>query len=159
MEEGGPSWAAEPFALQMAGKWDRAAERWAEIGCPYESALALADADDDDALRRALEELQTLGARPAAAIVTRRLRDRGVRGLPRGPRPATRENPAGLTTRELEVLRLVTEGFPNAEIARRLFLAEKTIDHHVSSILRKLGVPSRRLARVAAVQLGLASPR
>ena len=72
----------------------RRASSGRELGCPYEAALALADADDDDALRRALDELQRLGARPAAAIVARRLRERGARGLPRGPRPATRENPA-----------------------------------------------------------------
>ena len=88
-----PHRAAEPFALQIAGQWKHAAERWAQIGCPYEAALALADADDESALRQSLDALQDLGARPAAAIVARRLRQRGIRGLPRGPRPSTRENP------------------------------------------------------------------
>ena len=55
-----PADAAEPYALQMRGEWARAAALWAEIGCPYEAALALADADDDDALRGALAELQRL---------------------------------------------------------------------------------------------------
>ena len=73
-----------------AGRWAQAAKLWAEIGCPYEAALALAGADDDEALRGALAELQRFGARPAAAIVARRLRERGARALPRGPRPATR---------------------------------------------------------------------
>jgi hypothetical protein len=73
-------------------------------------ALALADADPEKPLRQAYDELQTLGARPAAAIVARKLRERGARGVPRGPRPRTRENPAGLTTREREVLGLLTEG-------------------------------------------------
>jgi class 3 adenylate cyclase/tetratricopeptide (TPR) repeat protein len=85
-----PHGAAEPYAVQMSGDWERAATLWTEIGCPYEAALALADAGDEDALRRALDQLQGLGARPAAAIVSRRLRERGVRGLPLGPRPATR---------------------------------------------------------------------
>ena len=90
---------AEPYALQLAGEWTRAAELWREIGCPYEAALALADADEEEALRRALDELQRLGARPAAAIVARRLRERGARGLPRGPRPATREESGRADTR------------------------------------------------------------
>ena len=96
---------AEPYRLSISGDWARAAERWRQIGCPYETALALADADDESALQQAFEGLQALGARPAVAIVARRLRERGVRGIPRGPRPRTRENPAGLTTRETEVLR------------------------------------------------------
>jgi DNA-binding CsgD family transcriptional regulator len=151
-----PAETAEPYALQIRGEWAQAATLWAEIGCPYEAALAVADADDDDALRRALTELQRLGARPAAAIVARRLRERGARALPRGPRPATRENPANLTARELEVLTLVAQGLRNAEIAERLFLAPKTVDHHVSAILRKLNVPTRGHASAEAVRLGIA---
>jgi DNA-binding NarL/FixJ family response regulator len=89
-----------------------------------------------DALRRALEEFHGLGAQPAAAIVARRLRKRGARGLPRGPSLATRRNPAGLTRREAEVLALVADGLRNAEIATRLVLSERTVDHRVSAILR-----------------------
>ena len=85
-----PHGAAEPYAVQMSGDWARAATLWTEIGCPYEAALALADSGDEGALRRALDQLQGLGARPAAAIISRRLRERGVRGLPLGSRPATR---------------------------------------------------------------------
>ena len=147
--------AAEPYALELAGDRERAAELWSAIGCPYEAALALAGADDDGALRRALAELQQLGARPAAAIVARRLRERGARDLPRGPRPATRENPANLTAREIEVLALVAQGLRNADIAERLVVAEKTVHHHVSAILRKLGVRTRREAGAEAVRLGL----
>jgi DNA-binding CsgD family transcriptional regulator len=150
-----PTGAAEPYALQMQGDWKRAAELWTKIGCPYESALALAQAGDDETLRRALDELQALGARPAATIVARRLRERGARGLPRGPRSATRKNSANLTPRELGVLELVAQGLPNAEIAKRLFLAEKTVDHHVSAILRKLAVRTRAQASADAVRLGL----
>jgi DNA-binding NarL/FixJ family response regulator len=139
----------------MAGDWRGAARLWREIGCPYEAALALADGDDEDALRQALEELQALGAAPAAAIVARRLRERGIRGVPRGPRRATRENPAGLTARELDVLGLVSEGCRNAEIARRLVVSEKTVDHHVSAILRKLDAKTRGEAAAAAARLGI----
>jgi DNA-binding CsgD family transcriptional regulator len=151
-----PPDAAEPYALEIAGEWAQAAKLWTEMGCPYEAALSLADADDDDHLRRALDELHRLGARSAAAIVARRLRERGARGLPRGPRPSTRENPAGLTARELEVLELVAQGLRNADIAERLFLSEKTVGHHVSAILRKLGVRTRGEASAEAARLGFA---
>lgn len=153
--EDAPTDVAEPYALQLAGEWAPVAERWTELGCPYEAALALADADEEEPLRRALAELQRLGARPAAAIVARRLRERGARGLPRGPRPATRQNPANLSPRELEVLALLTEGLRNKEIAERLVLADKTVDHHVGAILRKLGVRTRTQAIREAARLGL----
>jgi DNA-binding CsgD family transcriptional regulator len=151
-----PAGAAEPFALQMHGEWRQAAELWRQIGCPYEAALALADGDDETAARRSLEELQALGARAPANVVARRLRGQGATGLPRGPRPTTRTNPANLTTRELEVLELVAQGLRNAEIAERLFVTEKTVGHHVSAILRKLGVQSRAQAGAEALRLGIA---
>jgi DNA-binding CsgD family transcriptional regulator/tetratricopeptide (TPR) repeat protein len=148
--------AAEPWAAQIAGDWRRAAELWTDLESPYEAALALVDSDDEETVRRALDELHRLGAQPAAAIVARRLRERGARGLPRGPRPATQKNPANLTARELEVLRLVAQGLRNAEIAGQLVLSEKTVDHHISAILRKLGVENRGQASAEAVRLGLA---
>jgi DNA-binding CsgD family transcriptional regulator/tetratricopeptide (TPR) repeat protein len=147
---------AEPYEAELDGDPKRAADLWTKHACPYDAALALAGADDDGALRRAFDELQRLGATPAAAIVARRLRERGVRGLPRGPRAATKENPAGLTAREVEVLELVGEGLRNAAIAERLFLSEKTVGHHVSAILRKLGVHTRGEASAEAHRLGIA---
>jgi DNA-binding CsgD family transcriptional regulator len=147
--------AAEPYRASIAGDWKKATELWRQIGCPYEAALALADSDDETDVRQAHDELQSLGARPVAAIVARRLRERGARGVPRGPRPSTRENPAGLTARELDVLSLVAEGMRNAQIADRLVVSEKTVDHHVSAILRKLDVRTRGEASAAAARLGL----
>jgi DNA-binding NarL/FixJ family response regulator len=121
--------------------------------CPYEAAMALAETGREPELREALRRLQALGAGPAAALVSRRLRERGARGVSRGPRAASRANPANLTDRELQVLRLVAEGLRNAEIAARLFVSPKTVDHHVSAILTKLGVRSRGDAARAAAGL------
>ena len=154
-----PGAAAEPYALSLAGEAAQAAKVWRELGCPYEAALALADGDAAEPLRRAHEELQALGARPAAAIVARKLRERGVRGVARGPRPRTRANPAGLTARELEVLALLTSGLRNAAIADELVVSEKTVDHHVSAVLRKLDVCTRGEAAAEAARLGLLGPR
>ena len=150
-----PDAVAEPFRLELAGDWTAAAERWTAMGCPYEAALALGHADDDAAQRRGLAELQRLGAHPAARRIARTLRERGLRDVSRGPRAATRENPAGLTARELEVVALVAEGLRNAEIAGRLFVSEKTVAHHVSAVLRKLGVASRSQAGAEAARLGI----
>jgi DNA-binding CsgD family transcriptional regulator len=154
-----PDEAAGPFLLQLRGDWSDAARAWEAAGCVYEHGVALIEVDDDACRRRGLEELNRLGARPAAAIAVRRLRERGVRGLRRGPRQATRANPAGLTARELEVLALVAEGMRNAEVAQRLVLSERTIDHHVSAILRKLGVRTRGEASAEAIRLGLTQVR
>jgi DNA-binding CsgD family transcriptional regulator len=155
IDEPAPQAVAEPYALELAGDAVAASELWHELGCPYDAALALVEATDEPKLREAHDELRRLGARPAAAVLARRLRELGARGLPRGPRRSTREHPASLTAREVDVLRLVAEGLRNAEIAERLFLSPKTVGHHVSAILRKLGVRSRSEASAEAVRLGL----
>jgi DNA-binding CsgD family transcriptional regulator/tetratricopeptide (TPR) repeat protein len=151
-----PEGAAEPFALQMAGDWRGAAAAWEEIGCPYEVAVALADGDDPDALRRALTILGELGAAPMADRVAARLRSLGVRDLPRRPSRATVDNPGGLTARQLEVLALLVEGRTNPEIAASLHISPKTAGHHVSAILTKLGVNDRHAAARTAREQGLA---
>jgi DNA-binding CsgD family transcriptional regulator/tetratricopeptide (TPR) repeat protein len=144
----------DPYALQLAGDWRRAADMWGRIGCPYEQATALADGEEAAQLR-ALEIFEQLGAHPAAEALRQKLRSSGVRGIPRGPRPATKENPAGLTTRQMEVLALLAEGLSNTEIANRLYISPKTVDHHVSAILGRLDAHSRAEASVMALQRGL----
>jgi ATP/maltotriose-dependent transcriptional regulator MalT len=148
----------EPFRHLLAGNWRAAADYWDSIGTPYEQALALAEGSEE-ALRQALAVLDRLGAGPLAAIVRRRLRERGVRAIPRGPNEATRGNPAGLTAREIEVLALLAQGSTNAQLARRLHRSTKTIDRHVAAILGKLGVHSRMQAVVAAQELGICKAR
>jgi len=155
---GVPDDAAEPFALQMAGDRAAAADRWRALGCPYEAAAALAESDQEPQLRAALAELERLGARPLAALVARRLRELGVRAVARGPRPATRANPANLTARELEVLRLLVAGRSNRQIAEQLFISNKTASVHVTNLLSKLDVHSRLEAAALARRLGLDQP-
>jgi DNA-binding CsgD family transcriptional regulator len=146
---------AEPFALQIAGEWRKAAAAWEKLGCPYEQALALSEADEEPALRQALEICDRLGAASLAFVVRRKLRASGVRGIARGAQERTRANPQGLTNSELKVLAQLAQGRRNAEIARRLFVSEKTVGHHVSAILAKLEVRSRGEAAAAAGRLGL----
>lgn len=149
--------AAEPYARELAGDPLGAAAAWEALGCPYDAALARAHSDDETARRAAMDVLDRLGARSAAAWVARALRADGARDvvIRTGPRAATRENPAGLTARELEVLGLVAQGLRNADIAARLFLSDRTVGHHVSAILRKLGVRSRAQAATEAARLGI----
>ncbi|HEX6309759.1 MAG TPA: AAA family ATPase [Longimicrobiales bacterium] len=144
-----PATAPGPFAAELTGRWHEAADAWQQRGCPYEQALALAEGDES-ARRQALALLDEMGAKPAAARVRSELMRAGARGLPRGPRPSTRANPANLTNRQMDVLTLLAEGLSNREIGTRLFISTRTVDHHVAALLRKLNVDSRTgAARVA----------
>ncbi|MCV0404136.1 MAG: AAA family ATPase [Chloroflexi bacterium] len=147
--------AAEPWRLQLAARPREAAAAWTELGCPYEAARALFEADDVASVETAHAELDRLGARPALAHTARRLRDLGATTIRRGARPSTRSNAAGLTTRELEVLSLVVAGLRNSEIAERLVLSTRTIDHHVSAVLGKLAIDRRGDAAAAVARLGI----
>jgi DNA-binding NarL/FixJ family response regulator len=146
--------AAEPFRLALDGQLAEAARWWQGIGCEFEAGVVLMDSEDDALVRSALDLFEALGSKPAARLAADRLRRLGAR-VPRGPNAATRRNAAGLTGRELEVIALLAEGLRNAEIAERLVISAKTVDHHVSSLLTKLGVTSRQAAAASARRLGL----
>lgn len=144
-----------PYALQASGRWREAAERWQKAGCPYEYAAALAGSPDPSDVLSALATLDAMGAEPLARRVRVRLRDLGVTRIPRGPALSTRDNPAGLTERQVEVVRLLARGLSNAEIAARLVLSVRTVDSHVAAVLAKLNAPTRRDAAASARALGL----
>jgi len=150
-----PSWIAKPFALQIAGDWRGAAKEWEERGCPYEQGMALMDGDEAAQLV-ALEIFERLGARPIIEKLKQKMRAQGIR-LPRGPRPATRENPFGLTAREMEVVGCLIKGQSNNVIAKGLSLSTRTVEHHIASILQKMGVGSRSEAVALVLKENLLS--
>jgi len=146
-----------PYALQLAGDWNAAAAAWERMGCPYERAMALVDGGPAEQ-REAFAIFDRLGASATIRRCREMLAARGVTHIPRGPRPTTRANPMGLTDRESEVLVLMAEGLHNAEIGARLHRSEKTVAHHVSSIIGKLGATTRQQAVRAARTKGLLDP-
>jgi DNA-binding CsgD family transcriptional regulator len=133
-----------------------AAEQFARVNLPLEAArarLELARALGGsarelavDVARRAHRELEDLGADREAAAAASLLRTLGAKSRS-GPRAIEL-----LTKREEEVLRLLGEGFSNAEIATRLFISPKTAEHHVGRVLRKLDLRSRAEAAAYAVR-------
>ncbi len=148
-----PENAPAPVLLELGGDWRGAIEAWRSLDAPYDTALA-ALPGDDRAARAAQAVLHRLGAAGAARAFARERAAIGVRA-PRGPRRSTMANRAGLTRREQEVLERVASGATNPEIAAGLCLSERTVAHHVSAILAKLGVPNRQLAIAQARERGL----
>ena len=139
-----PEETAEPYRLIGDGKPAEAARRWEELSYPYERAIALSHSDTESQLQ-AIEIFETLGASAVAAKLRQKLRDSGI-ASPRGRAKTTREHPVGLTSRQSEVLSLLVENLSNVEIADRLFLSPRTVEHHVSAILSKLNADDRNEA-------------
>ncbi|HET8987356.1 MAG TPA: LuxR C-terminal-related transcriptional regulator, partial [Humibacillus sp.] len=147
---------AEPFRLELHGLHDSASRWWAGAGAPFESALAAAHADDAATARAGVEDLDALGAHVTAQRCRTALHEKGVATPTRGRRASTRANPSGLTNRQLDVARLMARGLTNAELAQSLYISPKTADHHVSAVLTKLGLRTRREVVRHAADLGLA---
>ncbi len=131
---------------------EKQTELWEKWTCPYEQALALAE-QGEECKKKALLTIKELGADAVYEKMKREMREAGIKNIPRGIRNTTRSNLAHLTDREVDVLRLLKEGLQNKEIAERLFISAKTVDHHISSILLKLEVKSRVKAVNEAIQL------
>jgi len=144
--EGTPTGIAEPYAMEISGNWQGAARAWQSLGCPYEHAIVVGWYGGEPEQREALAIFARLGAGPAVEALRREMRCRGVRAVPRGQRSTTQLHPFGLTRREAQILALMRDGLRNAAIAKRLFLSTRTVDHHVSAILGKLGATSRTQA-------------
>ncbi|HEY2304631.1 MAG TPA: AAA family ATPase [Streptosporangiaceae bacterium] len=148
---------AAPYLRQLDRDWAGAARLWTDLGCPYEAGMALLGSADEASLRKALWIFTDLGASATARLTRQKMRRLAIRSIPAGPRTATREHPLGLTRREREVLDLICARHTNAEIAGKLFISVKTVDHHVSAVLAKLDAPTRRAAATRAAKLGLTS--
>jgi DNA-binding NarL/FixJ family response regulator len=128
------------------------ASYWEGLGRPYEQALALFDGDEDDK-KKAICMVQELGATAVYEKLKMEMRASGIKSIPRGMRETTKSNAARLTGREVDVLKLLKEGMQNKEIADRLFISAKTVDHHITAILFKLDVNSRVKAVIEAINL------
>jgi DNA-binding CsgD family transcriptional regulator len=151
VEETTPVWLAKPFALQLAGDWQAAANEWLRLGCPYEQARALV-AGDQHAQVAALRIFDRLGAHPAAEMLRQKMQATGAASVPGKPRTSTRDNPFSLTDRQLQILTLLMDGLSNNQIADQLHISPKTTDHHVSAILAKLDARTRQEAAAIARQ-------
>jgi len=147
-----PADLPEPCALELQGRPAAAAAAWAALGCRYAQALALAVAGEALAAS-GLALLAEMGAHGALRALRQRLQAGGQRELPRGPNRRTRSDPLGLTGRERQILDLLAQGLGNRDIASRLSRSERTVEHHVSALLAKLGAATR----AEAVRLSLAA--
>ncbi|GAB2681260.1 hypothetical protein GCM10009743_66740 [Kribbella swartbergensis] len=153
--------------VRAAAQFGRAVERLHGITAPYEQALsqlrwgvALAAADERalavDTLASAYHLARGLGAKPLARESTAELAAMGEQVDRRLGRLAARSlEPAGLTRREREVLRLLASGRTNRQIAEELYLSPRTVDMHVRNVLAKLDCTSRMTAASRATELGL----
>ncbi|WP_284618406.1 ATP-binding protein [Aquabacterium humicola] len=132
---------APPCAAELAGRLDDAAAAWLRLGNAWEAGLALLGGTVAQ-LERALALFDELGAAPAAALARRRLRELGSTAR-RGLGKATRADPLGLTPRERALVELVAQGLSDRAIAARWHRSPRTVEHHVASLLAKLGLARR----------------
>lgn len=139
--------------MLIDGDWAGAAREMQARGAHFARAGALI-LGDEAAAAEALAIVDDTGATRVAERWRAQLRRSGLR-TPRGPRRSTASNPAGLTARQLDVLTLLAQGHTNAEIAKQLTMSTKTVSHHVSGTLTKLGASRRGEAAAAAYRLGL----
>ncbi|WP_433296254.1 ATP-binding protein [Actinoplanes sp. CA-030573] len=147
--------------------WDRAAAAWRELGNTYETALVLTDAagsalasNNRPGARYRLREARALAGELGAAPLLARIDDLLHRGRLTDVAAAgsAAANEFGLTSRELDVLRVLARGRSNAQIAAELFVSANTVATHVARILGKLGVTSRTEAAAKAHEHGLVAP-
>jgi len=139
-----------PRQLEIVGQHAEAADALISLGMRYEAALTLAHFDRGAAangLKEALLLFDEAGARSGVAFVRRRAAMLGLsKELPRlrrGPYTKSRSHPLGLTGREVQILRYVKDGLSNREISIELQRSERTVEHHMSAILAKLGTRNR----------------
>jgi DNA-binding CsgD family transcriptional regulator len=154
--EEAPEGIAEPYRLTIEGDPMAAAKLWAEIGCPYDRAIALSHGEQS-AQFEALEELDRLGADAVAAKLRQELRERGV-SVPRRKNRKATDDASDLTPRQAEILSLLSEHRSNVDIADQLFLSPRTVEHHVAAVMSKLDASSRDEAVEMARGRGLLVP-
>ncbi len=142
------------YDLNIAVEELNAAAFWNKSGCPYEEALVMFEGKDDDK-RKAIAIISDLGAIAVYEKMKQEMRNLGIKNIPRGIRNSTRSNEALLTGREMEILQLLKEDLQNKEIAAKLYISPKTVDHHISSILFKLDAHSRSKAVAEAIRRGV----
>lgn len=130
------------YQLEIDGHVLEAASQWALLGALFEQAVCLMRCGGAH-LQQAADLFAQQGAQLALDLTRAQARTQGVRGIKRGPYAAARENDSGLTARELQIYELLACGMSNADISDRLNRSVRTIEHHASKVLAKLGVRSR----------------
>jgi DNA-binding CsgD family transcriptional regulator len=133
---------ATVYQWELDGDYERAAQQWQALGAPFEQALCLMRCGAQG-LPRAAALFAQQGASLALELTRSQARKHGIRGIQRGPYAASRHNSQGLTARELQIYRLLAEGLSNTEMSYRLNRSVRTVEHHVSNVLAKVGARNR----------------
>jgi DNA-binding CsgD family transcriptional regulator len=138
----------EAQALELAGDHRAAADRLDRQGLPFDAALcrlAAARSGRVELASAAADGFERLGCGPGAAAARHLTPARPAAATPgrRGPYAAAKRHPLGLTAKEVQVLALMSDGAGNADIAIRLSRSQRTVEHHVSSVLAKLNAANR----------------